>query len=712
MWGSWLDQIQKKLDDVSGLAEEADGNVQEYDGWEEDNDEEGDEEEQEGKEVQKEDVANGRSKSGHSQVTELQQHQKQEQKNEGNAEGPLPPQPPEPLEAASPIPDSDASECRPVPQNTTPMPARPASLAERTAEENVPAAPAPQSVPVADSVQGTGGGKLASVRTSPLSTISPVELPTAAAITIPAAAAAASAAAVATFALTAVEHSSPLSTKPPPAGTHQDDAGGVVEEGQLLRFQRQLAEEMEVSQLLREENQRLTRSVAVLEKEVGALRHAKKNAADPQKLAAVEREGAELATQLGKERERNKSLQEKKMQLEGRITALEDKIVQYAAKEEEWRQRVETSGAKFHASQEEVQELSAQLDAQGEVVRELQQQLSTAQRSHADLEASYHQELSRHKSEMNHERENISDTLETLRREKESLVASLQRSQTAYERRLQEVEDKLVLANRRADNAETRLTDHERGSLGPLRELRTTMDDMERQKKLLLEEIEYATEECAALRRSRAADSESFAQRLANARNELQAARDEKSAVEQELLHWKGRHAQLQKALDVALERASRAEALSEQLSVAVEEARRRVDNISGSGSSSKKPNNNNNNVTPKPSLHVEEEVAVGVLSPSLDMSGSHTRLALFQVESSETSADVCRGGRGRVERELVRQAVEIERLRRVETEAAATQQKLATLVAQHDLLMQMYGQLQEELQQQQQQLQQNQRTL
>ncbi|RNF21008.1 uncharacterized protein Tco025E_03547 [Trypanosoma conorhini] len=284
----------------------------------------------------------------------------------------------------------------------------------------------------------------------------------------------------------------------------------------------------------------------------------------------------------------------------------------------------------------------------------------------------------------------------SLQREKEALVSSLQQNQAEYEHRIQELESKLIQANRRTSQAEMRLTDNERSALAPLRELRAALDDVERQKKRLMEEVEYWKGEFSAMERGRESEKKHFTQRLTDMQSEMQLLQNERLAVEEELQQSRGKHSRAQRALEHALERASQAEAMKEQLTVALEEARRRVDSASSSNSNS----NNIGAVTPIPGAGMGETARHS--TPSFDASHSSIVRPLFSVDSADSVSDVCRGSRRRVERELVRQAVEIERLRRVEEEGAEAKQKLLVIAAQHDLLMQMYGQLREELQKKQ----------
>ncbi|EKF38550.1 hypothetical protein MOQ_001247 [Trypanosoma cruzi marinkellei] len=467
-------------------------------------------------------------------------------------------------------------------------------------------------------------------------------------------------------------------------------AGGNEE--QLLRFQQVLAEELEASRLLREEKCCLQDRLRTLEKELRDLRLFKKNAllADPHKLEALEREGMELSTKLGNERERYKLLYEKKTQLESRVEKLEKKLAQCALKEEEFQKSIAASHTDCEAAKKHADELRVLVEAQESKIQQLQRQLKSAKQNHAELVAEHEKELVQQKSELIFQRESTSGALVSLQREKEAIALSLQRTQMEYEQRIQELENKLLQANRRADQAEMRLTDHERSVLAPLRELRAALEDVERQKRLLMEEVEYWKGECSAAERSRESEKKHFTQRLADAQSEVQVARDERLAAEQELQECRGKYLQVHKALERALERASDAEAKKEQLSIALEEVVRRMEDASGS---------NNNSSTPNsiPRTGIGEMTRHSPIST--DGGANSTRVPLFQVEAAESVGDVCRGSRSRAERELVRQAVEIERLRRVEEEGAEAKRKLSALAAQHDLLMQMYGELQEELQ-------------
>ncbi|EAN86403.1 hypothetical protein C3747_280g12 [Trypanosoma cruzi] len=679
MWGSWLDQIQKRLDDVSGLAEQA---IIMGGG-----DEEGEEEEEdEGKETEK--VENVQGTSG------------------GRSMSPQPSPEPKPQQGTHGttflIHADDTVDGYSLPHEGVALAAAAASMPFQTKNAScfLPATPTEELTgsAVMTAVGGTEKEPLPVVGL-PVRLVESLEAPAAPTMpeTVVEVAAAApklttEATTPAAVASTGIDTIAQDDAAPHPYSCQQSLLAGGGNEDQLLRFQQVLAEELEVSRLLREEKCCLQDRIGTLEKELRDLRLFKKNAllADPKKLEALEREGMELSTKLGNERERYKLLYEKKTQLESRVETLEKKLAQCALKEEEFQKSIAASHTDCEAAKQHAEELRVFVEVQESKLQQLQRQLTSAKQSRAELVVEHEKELAQQKAELTFQRESMSGALVSLQREKEAIASSLQRTQMEYERRIQELENKLLQANRRADQAEVRLTDHERSVLAPLRELRAALDDVERQKRLLMEEVEYWKGECSAAERSRESEKKHFTQRLADAQSEVQVAHDERLAAEQELQEFRGKHSQAHKALERALERASDAEAKKEQLSIALEEVVRRMEDASSS---------NNNISTPNSISHV----GIGEMtrhSPiSIEGGANSTRVPLFQVETTESVGDFCRGSRSRAERELVRQAVEIERLRRVEEEGAEAKRKLLALAAQHDLLMQMYGELQEELQ-------------
>ncbi|KAG8346982.1 hypothetical protein ERJ75_001001700 [Trypanosoma vivax] len=478
--------------------------------------------------------------------------------------------------------------------------------------------------------------------------------------------------------------------------------GTTCIEEQLLRSQQLLIEEMEVSKCLREENERLVHSMVALQEELGTLRHAKCNAYDAEKFSALKQEGMQLSAELGKERERSKLLIEKKVQLSMRVTELEEELKQAQEREELLQKEAAASRAACQASDAQLQELLKSVDEKIAHVQELEARLSDAKLSHEDLVAKHKTELSQRLAELNQQRDKSTEALEAMMREKEGFVSSLQRNQIECERRIQRLEEKLAHANRRADIAETRLTDHERDALGPLRELRAALDDMERQKKRLLVEAAYHAEECRALERAHSMQDEEHRRQLAELRDELQLTRNKKDAVIQELQRQGDQHKQLQKLLDGALERASRAESKNEELKLALQEAKNKVGNYTKCSQ-----NNVDLNVS-MPTLPLKEHMRQPLtpLSSADTSTGVHWA-SVLPFTMMDQQADPSRVGHGRLERELVRQAVEIESLQHAKAEGEEAKRKLAALVVQHDLLMQMYGQQQEELHQLQQRLQQ-----
>ncbi|RNF07790.1 hypothetical protein TraAM80_03164 [Trypanosoma rangeli] len=679
MWGSWLDQIHKKLDDVSGLAEQAIGGV--YEEEEEEEEEEGEEEnkreemclELEGTKKTEEEVTAGKGAGGdrnllfHPTLTpEVQQ--------ETHVEGVF-------------TSSNGAVELQPHSQERG-MLMEPVSCGAKSALYEVSATPNEKLTDsVTEAVEGSEADPISHER-SPLQSVTPEEVAES-----PAGAAphlTADTTTLASVTLKAVHSTAQHIASLHPDGVECNSLAGGGSEEQLLRFQQLLADEMEVSRLLREEKNRLEHRIVFLEKELSSLHLLKKNAvhANMQKMEALEREGSELSRKLGKERERYKSLYEKKTQVENRLEVLEQKIAQFALREEEFQQRIAASHTDCETAKQRAEELSALLKEQEGDVRLLQQQLTSAKQSYAEVVSHHEKEISEQRTELKLQKENTSGMLVSMQQEKEALVSSLQQNQLEYERRIQELESKLIQANRRTAHAEMRLTDHERSALAPLRELRAALDDVERQKKQLMEEVEYWKGEFSAMERGRESEKKYFTQRLADMQSEIQSMQNEKLAFEQELQQSRVKHSQLQRALENSLERASHVEATKEQLTMALEEARRQVDSAS---------NSNNSTIALTPNVRMGESARHQ--PPSFDESSGGTLRPLFPADAVESVSNVCRSNRSRVDRELVRQAVEIERLRRVEEEGAEAKQKLLVLAAQHDLLMQMYGQLREELQ-------------
>nr|CCC95041.1 conserved hypothetical protein [Trypanosoma congolense IL3000] len=448
-------------------------------------------------------------------------------------------------------------------------------------------------------------------------------------------------------------------------------------EGQLLRLQQLLAVEMESSRRLREENENLAQSLVVLQKETDTLRRSGLSSHDREKLTSLEREGLQLSEQLGRERERTKLLLEEKTRLGVQVASQEKRLEEEIARYNELQKCLDSEQWERGVAQQRVIELTFQLGEKDCRIKGLEK------------------ELSRYISELDDHRLNTNDVMESLKQEKDAFMTSLQRSQVEHKLQIKQLEEKLGHAECRADQAETRLAEHERDTLGSLRELRAALDDTEHQKRQLLQQMARTAEECASLRRDHIADMEMLQRKLFEVQGELQGVQDEKKESIQELLLWKGKYLQATKELDEAVKRATHAEVVNEQLKPKVQQPKQQIDDIGSSAS-----DNTVSQRSPAPAPRDPFRGLSQFMMPN-HVCEVNTGVSLVHFGGDVSGNDIPRGSRERIERELVRQAVEIEDLRRYKDEAEEAKKSLAALAAQHDLLMQMYGQLQEELHEQ-----------
>lgn len=498
-----------------------------------------------------------------------------------------------------------------------------------------------------------------------------------------------------------------ITPAPPPqaAATASPEApslpsSSAVDVEQLLRFQQQLAAEMERSSALSEENESLKRRLAIAEREAAAARK------QVSEFSNAEAELSTLIERLGREKERSKTISEERKVLRERVRTLEQQLEEYQVKESAWQHGQQEQQQERGNAQQYIIRLEEEANRRVAQIDDLERKLTEAQHAKEVLTGQLQEAQRTHQERVEALEENSSGTVEHLQREVARLKESLQRTTAEYDERSSELERELSQANRRAHQAELRLSDLEHGSVGALRDLRSELEDMQSRVVSLTTELNAAREEhgelleqYGALKRARLADEANYKERVLAQGALVATVKEERLAVERECAGLRQRlQTALQEAED-AKKKAQTAEASLAQMKSSLEEARRTPDD---SGAATPLVHSGSGVHLQRPSLYTPADVSssrVGRAAPPVNP-------FLFTERDRPGLDTTDNKTRVRLEKEILRQSVELERLKKVEVEAAQTKKKLVELSAQHDILLQMFGQLEEEARQREQEAQ------
>ncbi|KAK7198645.1 hypothetical protein NESM_000828100 [Novymonas esmeraldas] len=462
-----------------------------------------------------------------------------------------------------------------------------------------------------------------------------------------------------------------------------------LDTAQLLRFQRQLAEEMESVAALQRQNASLRERVSVLEGELAKTVACLSRAADNEQQVSL------LIEKLGREKERHKAVTEERNELQEQVQELEDELEECRVREESWISGHEQQKENESAAQQRIAQLEKDAQARDTVVdnlstqlREVTHQNSVFQNQVGELKASYSAQLDTVK-------ESSVDTVEQLQREVEQLRSSLQNLSAEYDTRTAELEREVQHANLRSHQAESRLSEMELGSVGALQDLRGELEDLQRSSATWKAEAQKTRSECAELLDQYALLKRTRTAAEANLRDRLSAEAATVATLRKSNREWEERHLGLQ-----ATVRATQAEAEDQRKTIVQLEAtiqkltassasvlsRSQSELLIGTGASS------------AIAAPLEGSPAGSVVAGRL--SGRFVPappLNPFLSLERPTWGDATdRKTRERLEQEVVRQSAELERVRAVAADGDAWRARYQRLREEHDLLLQLYGQLEE----------------
>lgn len=478
----------------------------------------------------------------------------------------------------------------------------------------------------------------------------------------------------------------PALPSPSPPATESQDVK------QLLRFQRQLAEEMESAAQLQAENGALRSRVSALETELTAATAALAQTAD------VERQVSVLIEKLGKEKERHKAAAALSSELEEQVQDLEEELEDFRIREEKWLSGQEQHHANEKAAQQRIDHLESEALSRDTLVENLSAQLREARHQVGVLTNQVGELKVCHATQLDSVKESSSDVVEQVRREAEQLRNSLQQLSSEYDTRTAELERQVQQSNMRAHQAEARLSEMEFGSVNTLHDLRSELEDAQRSSATWKAEAQKTRNEYtelldqyASLKRARAAAESDLRDRLGVESAAVAALR--KASRE-----WEERYQALQDSA-----RSAQAEAEEQRRTIMQLEStvlKLKASSVEALSRAPSEPSIAGVTAAAKPTPSLEASLS-GTGSSGRPTGRAMSALPLNPFANMERPAwgDAAdRRTRERLEQEVVRQSAEVERLRTVAAEVAGWKTRHARLQEEHDLLLQLFGQVEEEL--------------
>ncbi|KPI90206.1 hypothetical protein ABL78_0724 [Leptomonas seymouri] len=463
------------------------------------------------------------------------------------------------------------------------------------------------------------------------------------------------------------------------------------DEAQLLRFQQQLAVEMENVANLQKENLLLKGRVSALEDDLSSA-----NA----RLAAgagCEEQLSLLIERLGKEKERHRAAASERSRLEEHVQDLEEELEEYRVKEQGWIDGSEQQRQNEDAAQQHIAKLEREVRTQNSLTEDLNAKLRETTHQNSVLQHQVEELKAAYSTKLDTMRESNSDTVDQLRCEVEQLRSSLQNLSIEYDMRTAELEREVQRSNMRVHQAEARFSEVEFGSVNTLQDLRNELEDSQRsistwkaEAQRTRSEYTELLDQYASLKRSRAAGDTDLRERLA-------AESATVAELREGIRNWEARYQALQETL-----RATQAESEDQRKTIMLLEA------------ASQKPKTGAaDNV-----LHSQSDVSSSSLTltkgSSLEASPSALpfssrpagRAAAVGVPMHPFVKRECpvwndstdRKIRERLEQEVLRQSTELERLRQVAKESSEWKSKFLQLQTENDLLLQLYGQLEDDV--------------
>ncbi|CAJ1019132.1 hypothetical protein, conserved [Leishmania lindenbergi] len=481
-----------------------------------------------------------------------------------------------------------------------------------------------------------------------------------------------------------------------PATTEPSSPPSVVTEsfndvGQLLRFQQQLAEEMDNVVRLQCQNASLKDHVSALEEKLANATASLTHNADSEQQVSL------LIERLGKEKERYKSVVEKRDQLKEHVQDLEEELEEYRAREEAWVSGQERQQENEITAQQRIAQLENDTRSCNTIVDNLRTQLREAKHLNGVLQSQMEELKLSYSAQLYTAKESSSDTVDQLRQEVEQLRSSLQNLSTEYDTRTADLEREVQNANMRACQAEARLSEMALGSVNTLQDLRRELEDSQRSSATWKAEVQKTRNEYtelldqyASLKRSRAAAEADLRDRLSHECKTVATLRGD-------IREWEDRYLALQESLGTTQTEIEDQRKTIMQLESTIQKLRAsRIDVLSHSQSEALV----STNVPPVKAPFSEPSLPRSPLSGSLRgrVTSTLPLNPFMHMERSAWSDSKDGKTRERLEQEVLRQSAELERMRAAAVDAEVWKAKHDHLQEEHDLLLQLYGQLEEDV--------------
>jgi hypothetical protein len=416
---------------------------------------------------------------------------------------------------------------------------------------------------------------------------------------------------------------------------------------------------------------------------------------DASLVQKLQEEGQALSTEIGLERRKVKTLQGEKKSLEAQLAAAMEQIEELKLEKQQWHAAKAATTAAEAAARERSSTLeslvarqSNELSAYGTKCAALEQKWTLSVAAAEEAESKWAKVLDDVKQE-HHE------ATQAIVSEKDRVAQSLRRTIQELDYRVSQLERELTATAQRANTAESKLVDNSCTASSSVKELTAQLDQMSVAQQRLQQLFQSKQSEYTALD--------------ASTRNLRQRAEAAESALSQNSASAAATQARIHE-LEEALKREHhKATVLSDMF----DQSKKQADLLKVQVAELKHVVNDLQQASAEKSVaaavaRLEPVAGMMHASPSVEGSGGNLNGSSSVHNSSKHGwppASIAKQGNAlpttsrAIEKELAQCTRELHRLRQVESEAASLKEQLALLTTQHDVVLQMFGQAQEELQ-------------
>lgn len=435
--------------------------------------------------------------------------------------------------------------------------------------------------------------------------------------------------------------------------------------GQSQRLAAALAESEQKRANAVDENAELQADLADLRRHCEDLQRRIADSDNGVREKALMEEGQQLAKDLHNERERVKTIYAEKKLLESRIDAFTSELESANSKQRQWHDQEQMMQANIVQLESQLKDCRAKISSLSRNTEDQVSQASTLRQEMTHLEQTICAMKTHHSETMEKEAESAAREIAKARAENDALRQELRRSVVDLEKQLATKERDLVTLASRANIAESRnleLANSVSDSTGELhdelRRAESRIGVAKREAAALEAELSKTATELGLLRKTVKDVERSAAERIATLQEQLQSL---KNANE---VHKREKHRDEARIRAAQLRIAELTED-NERLAAA------RAQAVAAAAASSRESHLTRSNAT-----EAKEETQ------------ERSILQEINVVSSAPS---------RSEKLLARAAVELQELRQTRDSLAKAEQREAHVIQQHDMLLQMYGQKEEE---------------